>query len=131
MRMPEGLLAGTVCNQFRAQEEAGGCGRGEHGRRRLVAETGAHGYPFAANGTAAAEDGCAGLGLHTRTETVSLHAFAAIGLKCALGHENALLFPKEDLSLDGNIQCIAGWARNPAAARPVKLPRRQTRWACT
>jgi hypothetical protein len=25
----------------------------------------------------------------------------AIGLKCALGHENALLFPKENLRLDG------------------------------
>jgi hypothetical protein len=108
MRMPEGLLAGTVCNQFRAQEEAGGCGRGEHGRRRLVAETGAHGYPFAANGTAAAEDGCAGLGLHTRTETVSLHAFAAIGLKCALGHENALLCLLEILAFTASPDYTAG-----------------------
>jgi hypothetical protein len=29
---------------------------------------------------------------------------AAIGLKCALGHGNALLFPTENLSLDGKIQ---------------------------
>jgi hypothetical protein len=120
MRMPERVLAETDCNPFRLQEEAGGCGRGEHGHRRLVAETGAHGYTLAADGAAAAEDGCAGLGLHTRTETVSLHAFAAIGLKCALGHENALLFPKENLDLYGNIQCIAGWARNPAGSAPGK-----------
>jgi len=30
-----------------------------------------------------------------------LHAFAAIGLKCALGHKNALLLPEENLRLDG------------------------------
>jgi len=32
---------------------------------------------------------------------VGFHALAAVGLKCALGHENALLFPKENLRLDG------------------------------
>jgi hypothetical protein len=32
---------------------------------------------------------------------VRLHAFAAIGLKCALGHENALLFPRRNLSRSG------------------------------
>jgi hypothetical protein len=33
---------------------------------------------------------------------VDFHAFAAIGLKCALGHEDTLLFLEEILRLDGN-----------------------------
>jgi hypothetical protein len=32
---------------------------------------------------------------------VGFHALAAVGLKCALGHGNALLYPREDLCLDG------------------------------
>jgi hypothetical protein len=73
----------------------------ENGRRGLVAESRADGYTLAADGTAAAQHGSTGLGLHTRAETMSLHAFPAIGLKCALRHENALLFPSENLRLDG------------------------------
>jgi len=69
--------------------------------RGLVAEASADGHALAADGAAAAENGCAGLGLHTRAEAVGFHALAAIGLKCALGHENALLFPKENLRLNG------------------------------
>jgi hypothetical protein len=69
--------------------------------RGLVAEACADGHALAADCTAAAENGCAGLGLHARAEAVSFHAIAAIRLKCALGHENALLFPKENLRLDG------------------------------
>ena len=67
----------------------------------LVAESGADGYAFAADGAAATQYSCTGLGLHTRTKTVGFHAFAASGLKCALGHENALLFPGENLRLNG------------------------------
>jgi hypothetical protein len=63
-------------------------------RTALVAEAGADGHAFAANGAAAAEHGGAGLGLHARTETVCLHALTAIWLKGTLGHENALLFPR-------------------------------------
>jgi hypothetical protein len=73
----------------------------QNGKRQLVAESGADGHAFAANGTAPAEDGCAGLGLHARAKTVCLYTFAAVGLKCALGHESALLFPDENLRLDG------------------------------
>jgi hypothetical protein len=62
-------------------------------RQTLVAEACAYRHTLAADGTTAAQHGCAALGLHTRAETVRLHASAAIGLKCALGHENALLFP--------------------------------------
>lgn len=67
----------------------------------LVAETGAYGNAYATDGAATAQDGSTGLGLHSSAETVGFHAFAAIWLKCALGHENALLFPGENLCLDG------------------------------
>jgi hypothetical protein len=70
----------------------------------LVAEAGADGHALAADGATAAQDGGAALGLHARAEPVRLHAFAAIGLKCALGHKNALLFPEENLRLDGKSQ---------------------------
>jgi hypothetical protein len=35
---------------------------------------------------------------------VGFHALAAIGLKCALGHRNALLSPLEYLRLNGKTQ---------------------------
>jgi hypothetical protein len=73
----------------------------ESGRRGLVAEAGADRDALAADGAAAAQHGGASLGLHARTETVSLHALAAIGLECALGHEKFLLFSDENLRLDG------------------------------
>jgi hypothetical protein len=84
--MPKGVDAGYRCR---------------NGKLKLVAESSAHGHALAADGTTPAQHGCAALGLHTRAETVRLHAFAAIGLKCALGHGNALLFPLENLRLDG------------------------------
>jgi len=59
--------------------------------------------PFAARGAAAAQHGCAGLGLHARPESVFLHAAAAIRLKCALGHRIALLFPFLFLRLVGKL----------------------------
>jgi hypothetical protein len=67
----------------------------------LVAEACAHRYTLAANGATAAQYSCAALGLHPRAEAMRLHALAAIGLKCALGHKNALLFPNENLRLNG------------------------------
>jgi hypothetical protein len=70
-------------------------------RQTLVAEAGAYGHTLTANGATAAQNGRAALSLHTRAKTVRLHSFAAIGLKCALGHENALLFPEQNLCLDG------------------------------
>jgi hypothetical protein len=70
-------------------------------RQALVAKAGTHGHTLTANSSTAAQNGRAALGLHTRAKTVRLHSFAAIGLKCALGHENALLFPDENLCLDG------------------------------
>jgi len=94
MAMPREALAGraSVFDAFRLKE---------NGRRELVAESGADGHAFAADGAAAAQHGCTGLGPHARTETVGLHAFAAIGLKCALGHETELLIPGENLRLNG------------------------------
>jgi hypothetical protein len=59
----------------------------------LVAEAGAHCNALAANGTATAQYSSAGLGLHARAEPVCFHTVAAVGLKCALGHGIALLFP--------------------------------------
>jgi hypothetical protein len=67
----------------------------------LVAEAGTHSHTFATDGATTAQNGCAALGLHARAESMRLYAFAAIGLKCALGHRNALLFPLENLGLDG------------------------------
>ncbi len=58
----------------------------------LVAIPGADGDALAADRTATAQYGCAALGLHPRTKTVRLNALAAVRLKCALWHENALLF---------------------------------------
>jgi hypothetical protein len=75
---------------------------GQRGKRRLVAEASADGHALAADGAAAAQHGGSSLGLHARAETVNFHAFAAIGLKCALGHEDTLLFLEEILRLDGN-----------------------------
>ena len=75
--------------------------RRQMGGPGLVAESGAYSYTLATDGAAAAEDGCAALGLHAGAETVGFHALPAIGLKCALRHGNALLFPDENLRLDG------------------------------
>jgi len=68
----------------------------------LVAEAGADSNAFTADGAAAAQYGLAALGLHPGAETVGLHALTAIGLKCALGHGYALLFPEICLSLYGS-----------------------------
>jgi len=47
--------------------------------RGLVAEAGADGHALATDCTAAAENGCAGLGLHARAEAVGFHALARLG----------------------------------------------------
>jgi hypothetical protein len=57
------------------------------------------------------------LGLHARAEAVRLHAVAAIGLKCALGHENALLFPVQNLRLDGKIQVYRRLGQESSGAK--------------
>jgi hypothetical protein len=74
------------------------------GRRELVAEAGADGDALAPDGATAAQNGCAALGLHACAKSMSLDALAAVGLKCALGHKYALLFPVKNLCLDGKIQ---------------------------
>jgi hypothetical protein len=66
-----------------------------------VAEAGADRDTLAAGGAAAAQYRSSGFGFHARAEPVRFHAVAAIGLKCALGHENALLFPIKNPCLDG------------------------------
>jgi hypothetical protein len=85
----------TECGAFRIKPD---------GREGLVAETSADSNALAPDGATAVQHGCAGLGLHSRAETMCLHTVAAIGLKCALGHEYALLFPERNLSLDGKFQ---------------------------
>ena len=70
----------------------------------LVAEASADSYALAANGTTTAQYGCAALGLHPGAKTVGLDALTAIGLKCALGHGNALLYSCGNLRLNGKIQ---------------------------
>jgi hypothetical protein len=86
MAKPEGVSAGSLPGKgkFRLKQNL---------QAGLVAEAGADGHAPAADGATAAEHGCASLGLHASAETMGFHAFASIGLKCALGHENALLFP--------------------------------------
>jgi hypothetical protein len=85
-----------------------------NGREVLVAEAGADGDALAADSTATAEYGSAGLGLHARAKAVCLHTVAAVRLKCALGHGNALLFPLKNLRYDSKPEYIASCARNPA-----------------
>ena len=79
-----------------------------NGRRRLVAETRADCNALAADGATAAQHGGAGLGLHPRAKSVSLHAMASVRLKCALRHKSALLLPLENLGLIGKFKCVAG-----------------------
>jgi hypothetical protein len=74
----------------------------------LVAEAGAHRHTLAANGATAAQNGCAALGLHPSAKSMRLHTSAAIGLKCALGHEIALLCLLENLALTASPDYIAG-----------------------
>ena len=57
----------------------------------LIAESGTDGHALAARRAAAAQNGRAALGLHARPESMCLHARAAVGLKCALGHVRAPL----------------------------------------
>jgi len=89
---------------------------------RLVAESGADGDTFAALGAAAAEDGGAALGLHAGPEAVGGDALAAIWLKCALGHGNALLLNSRGLlgrmnAFAASLKCIAEMDWNPAHSR--------------
>jgi hypothetical protein len=65
--------------------------------KELVAEACADGDLVTALGAAAAEDGCACLGLHTSKKAVGLGAMAAIGLKSTLRHDKKLLRRVEHL----------------------------------
>jgi hypothetical protein len=104
---------GATFSAFRIGRE-GNRKRALNGGEALVAEAGAHCNALAADGAAAAQHGSAGLGLHARPESVSLHTVAAVGLKCALGHRNALLFLLKNLRFDSISEYIAGRVRNPA-----------------
>ena len=79
----------------------------------LVAEASTDGNALAANGTATAQHCCTGFGLHARPKSVRLHTVAAVGLKCALGHGNALLFPGENVAFDSISEYIVRRVRNP------------------
>jgi len=101
MAMPRKALAGT---DEEKRPIPAPIKEGAEQRKGLVAESGTDRNAAAADGATAAENGCAGLGLHARPEAVCFHAVAAVGLKCALGHGIALLFPGENLCLDCKIQ---------------------------
>ena len=60
----------------------------------LVAVACADGYALAAGRATAAQHRGSALGLHAGPEAVRLYAAMAVGLECALGHRNALLFLK-------------------------------------
>ena len=75
---------------------------------------GTDGDALASGGAPAAKHGCAGIGLHARPEAVRFRAVAAVGLKCSFGHNDPLLFPKENLRFSSNIEYIAGEFQNPA-----------------
>jgi len=71
-------------------------------------------------GTTTAQHGCTAFGLHAGSETVGLNALAAIGLECALGHRNALLFAVENLRLDGKylVYRRSGFESSPTSLHP-------------
>jgi hypothetical protein len=58
---------------------------------------------FASRGAAAAEDGGAGFGLHTRPEAVRFGTVAAVRLEGSFGHGHPLLFSKENLLVSNPI----------------------------
>ena len=97
----------------------------QNGRRDLVAVSGADRDTFAANGTAAAQHGCTRLRLHARAKAVSLGATLAVGLKCALGHRNALLILNENLSQCGKIQVYRRLSQESSARHVSKSRGRQ------
>jgi hypothetical protein len=84
------------------------------GGEGLVAVAGAYSNALTADGPAAAQYSSAGCGLHARPKPVCFHTVAAVGLKCALGHGNALLFPLKNLRFDSISEYTASRARNPA-----------------
>ena len=86
-----------------AGRNCGATSSGSDDAARLVAEASADSDTLAADGAAAAEHGGAALGLHAGTKAVGLHTLAAIGLKCALGHRNALLFLDEKSAPCGSL----------------------------
>jgi len=69
--------------------------------QKLVAESCADSDALAPLCAAAAKHSGSALGLHAGSETVGLDTLAAVGLKCALGHRNALLSFCGNLCLNG------------------------------
>ena len=82
--------------------------------RESVAMRGTDGDALASGGAPAAEHGCAGIGLHARSEAVRFRAVAAVGLKCSFGHRDPLLIGQRESYFYGNIEYIAGEFQNPA-----------------
>lgn len=75
---------------------------------------GTDGDALASGGAPAAEHGSAGIGLHARPEAVRFRAVAAVGLKCSFGHNDPLLFPKENLQFKCKFEYIVDEFQNPA-----------------
>jgi hypothetical protein len=98
MAVPDGSRRKFYCDAIHSGTIQG---TGAKNGKGSVAEAGTDGDTFAASGAAAAQHSSSSLSFHARAEPVRLHAVAAIGLKCALGHENALLFPVKYLCLVG------------------------------
>ena len=70
----------------------------------LIAVAGTDGNAFAALGAATGKYGCSGLGLHSGQKPVCLRPMAAVRLKCALGHDAALLISLENLCLKASFK---------------------------
>ena len=112
-------MTGTICRQkqcggcrnllkffscfagLRVDRVATGQRTKKRASRKLVAESCADSDALASLGSTAAKHSGSALGLHAGSEAVSLDALAAVGLKCALGHRNALLSFCGNLCLNG------------------------------
>jgi hypothetical protein len=70
----------------------------------LIAVAGTDGNAFAALGAATGKYGCSGFGLHSGQKAVGLRPMAAVRLKCALGHDAALLISLENLCLKASFK---------------------------
>lgn len=85
-----GRSAGRAIHHFRPRFRLRTSVRsGKEGK--LLTKTRLHRNPLASFGAAARDDRAPALGFHSRAKAVRFRAAAAVGLKCALGHETWLL----------------------------------------
>ena len=82
-----------------------------------------HRDTLAASGAAAAQYRGSALGFHAGAEAMRLHSAMAVGLECALGHRDALLFPSRfssrNFALSASINSTGSCVRNPAPSQAL------------